>query len=101
MAAHAVSIDQFHHARLTRRLLVHLVGAEKQRIAIDVPAEWRMRNSEIEKDVFVKPILPHQQFMQASETRARLSPLNDPVVVSAANCDGLTDAKLRQNRRMD
>src|SRR2546423_5081435 len=35
--AHAISINQFHHARLSQRVLMHLFLAGEQRIAIDIP----------------------------------------------------------------
>src|SRR5712692_204760 len=51
VAAHSISVDQFHHARLPRGLLVHLIGARKEWSAIDVPAQRRMRNAEIGEDI--------------------------------------------------
>ena len=39
--------------------------------------------------------------MYASEKRARLGALNYSVIVSAADCDCLADAELRQDRGRD
>src|ERR1043166_7444813 len=60
-----------------------------------------MRNSEIEKNVFVKTILSQQQLMQTGEKSSRLSALNDSMVVGAADGDRFADAELRQDCRMD
>jgi hypothetical protein len=87
--------------RLAHRLLVHLVGAEKQRIAIDIPTQRRVRNLQISEDVFVESILAEQQFMQPGEKSSRFSALNDAMIVGAANRDCFADAKLRQNRGVD
>src|SRR6266571_2839003 len=51
MPAHAIRIDEFHHPRLTDGLLVHLIRAEKQRIAIDVPTQRRVRDLQVRKDL--------------------------------------------------
>src|SRR5215510_5999958 len=45
MTAHPVGVNQLHDPRLTDRLLVRLVGPEKERITIHVPTQWSMRNS--------------------------------------------------------
>src|SRR5205085_8389297 len=60
MAAHAICVDEFHHARLSQRMLVRLVGTDKQRVPIDVPSKRRMRYSQIKKYFLVKPILAEQ-----------------------------------------
>src|SRR5713226_7291742 len=77
VAAHSISIYQFHHARLSRRLLVHLIGARKEGRAIDVPAQRRMGNAEIGEDVVVKALFTDQQFMHPRQKRSRLRALND------------------------
>ena len=101
VAAHSVSIDQFHHPRLPDRLLVHLIRAQEQRISIDVPAQRRMRNSQVRKNLVVKLIFPKQQFVHPGEKCARFSTLNNAVIVSAADSQRFADPKLRQNLRRD
>ena len=101
MAAHAVSVDELHHAGLTKRVLMHLLFAGNDWVAVNIPTQRRVRNLQIGKDVFVEPVLPKQQLVQARQERARLGALDDSVIVSAADGDCLTDAKLRQDRRMD
>ena len=73
-----------------------MVARQEERIAIEVPAQWRMRNSEVSKDLIVKLVLPDQQLVNAREKRARFSALNDAMIVSAADRDRLADAELRQ-----
>ena len=63
MPAHAIGVDQFHHARLPDRLLVHLIRAKKERIPIDVPAQGRMRNFQIREDLIVEFVFAEQQFV--------------------------------------
>src|SRR5712692_2518997 len=97
VATDSIGIYQFHHARLSRRLLVHLIGARKEGRAIDVPAQGRMRNTQIGEDVVVKTFLPDQQLVHARQKRSRLRALNDAMIVSVADRNGLTDAELRKD----
>src|SRR5438876_4362721 len=99
MATHAISIDQFHHARLTDGLLMHLIGAHEEWIAIDVPAQRRVRNAEIGKNLFVEFVLAQEQFMDTREKRTRFGALDDAMVVSAADIYRFADSKLRKNGR--
>src|ERR1051326_2209209 len=101
MTAHAIRIDQFHHARLSQRVLVHLLVTREQRIAIDVPTKRRMRNSKIKKNVLVEFVFSKKQLVHAREKRAGLSALNDAMIVGAADCNCFADAELRQNRSMN
>ena len=80
---------------------MQLVAAEKQWVPIHVPAQRRVRNSEIGKNRVVKLVFSQQQFVNAGEKRARLGALDDTMIVSAANCNRLADSELRQNRRSD
>src|SRR5215813_11940545 len=91
-----IRIDQFHHARLPHGLFLRLVGAAKERIAIDIPAQRWIRNIQIAKDVVVKIILANEQFVNAGEKRTRFCALYDAMVVGVADRDRLADAKLRQ-----
>src|SRR5258708_36050576 len=97
-AADSISIYQFHHARLPRRLLVHLIGARKERRAIDVPAQRRMGNAEIGEDVVIKALFADQQLVHPRQKCSRLRALNDAMIVMAADCDRLTNAELRKDR---
>ena len=99
VAANPISIYQLHHPRLTNRLLVHLIGAHEEGIAIDVPAQGRVRNAKIGEDLFVEFMFAQQQFMHAREERAGFRALNDAMVVSAADVYCFTDPKLWQNLR--
>ena len=94
MTTHSISIDQLDDSRLFERLLANLIAGKKERIAIQVPAERRMRNPEIQKDVLVKVVLADEEFVYAGEKRSRLGALNDAVIVSAADRNGLADAEL-------
>ena len=80
---------------------MNLIGAQKERIPIDTPAQGSVRNSEIGKNRVVKLVFSQQQFVNAGEKRARLGALDDTMIVSAANCNRLADSELRQNRRSD
>src|SRR2546423_4830578 len=93
VAAHAISINQFHHARLSQRVLMHLLLAGEQRIAIDIPTQRRVRYAEIEKDVVVESFLAKQQLMYTREERARFGALDNAVIVGAADGDRFTDAE--------
>src|SRR5260221_14428802 len=99
MTAHAISIDQFHHPRLTNRLLVHLVGAQEEGVPIYVPPERGMRNTEAGKNLVIEFMLAQEQFMNAGEKGAGLSSLNDTVIISAADIYRFTDPQLGQDRR--
>ena len=99
--AHAIGINQFHHARLSQRVLMHLLFAGEQRIAIDIPTQRRVRNSQIEENIFVELVFAEQQLMYAREESARLSALDDAVIVGAADRDRFADAKLRHDRWVD
>src|SRR5713226_8642055 len=70
MATHAIGIDQFHHVRLSNRLLMHLIGAEKEGIAIEIPAQRRVGNAEVGKNLVIESVFAEQQFMHASQERA-------------------------------
>ena len=99
MSADSIGVDQFHHARLAQRVFLSLIGAGKQRVAIDVPTQRRMRDSEIDENVVIEPVLAEEQFVHARQKAAGFCALDDAVIVGAANRDGFADAKLRQNRR--
>ena len=77
---------------------MHLIGARKERSAIDIPAQRRMRDAEIGEDVVVKALFADQQFMHACQKGSRLSALNDAMVVRAADRNRFTDPELRKNR---
>src|SRR2546429_5811201 len=85
VTSNTISIYQLHHPRLTNGLLVHLIGAHEEGIAIDVPAQGRVRNAKIGEDLFVEFMLAQQQFMRAREERPGFRALNDAMVVSAAD----------------
>jgi hypothetical protein len=77
------------------------IDTEEERVPIYIPAQRRMRNSQIGEDLIVEFVLAQQQFVHAREKRTRFGSLNDPMIVGAANRDGLTDAQLRQDGRRD
>src|ERR1041384_6317219 len=81
--AHAISINQFHHARLSQRVLVHLLLAGEQRIAIHTPTQRRVRDAEVEKNIFVELVFAKQQLMDPREERARFSALADAMMAGA------------------
>ena len=54
-------------SRLFERLLANLIAGKKERIAIQVPAERRMRNPRF-KDVPVKVVLADQEVVRERET---------------------------------
>src|SRR6266516_1024507 len=99
VSPHAIGIDQFHHARLFDSLLVRLIGSQEERIAIEVPAQGRVGDSEIGKNVVVKLMLANDQLVNLSQKSPRLSALNDAMIVGAADCNRLADAELRQSFR--
>ena len=94
MTAHSIRVDQLDHSRFFERLLANLIARKKERIAIQVPAERRMRESQIQKDVPVKVVLADEEVVYAREKRSRLRALNDAMIVSAADRDALADAEL-------
>src|SRR6266404_378579 len=99
MAAHAISIYQFHHPALANRLLVRLIGAHEERIQIDIPAQRGVRNSEIGKNLVIELVFAQQKFMNAGEKGTGLGSLNDSVIIGAADGDGFADSQLRQDCR--
>ena len=64
--------------------------------AANLPAQGRVRNADIQEDVLVKIVLADQQLMHAGEKTSGLRALYDPVIVCAADRDGLADSELRQ-----
>src|SRR5205814_9270547 len=71
---------------------------KKKGIVIDVPAQGHMRNLKIREDLVVKLVPAQQELMHTRQKRSRLSSLDDPVIVSTGNRDGLADSELRQDR---
>src|SRR3989442_7603122 len=84
VASNPISIYQLHHPRLPNRLFVHLIGAHEEWIAVDVPAQGRVRDAQIREDLFVEFMLAQEQFMDTGEKRAGFRALNDAMIVSAA-----------------
>src|SRR5438128_7716188 len=99
VSPHAIGIDQFHHARLFDSLLLRLIGSQEERIAIKVPAQRRMRNSEVCKNVVVKLMLANDQLVNLRQERSGLGALNNAMIVGATDCYRLADAELRQSFR--
>src|SRR6185369_2766237 len=99
MATHTIRIDQLDHSRLFERLFAHLVFGKEERVAIETPTQWSMWNAEIQKDVFVEIVLADNQLVHACEKRARLSALNDAMIVRAADRNRFADAELRNHFR--
>src|ERR1700745_2444145 len=94
VATHTIGINQLHHARLSHGLLVQLVFTEKERITIDIPAQWRIGNIQIAEDLIVEVMFAHQQFMNTRQKRPRLSALHQSMIVSAADGYRFADAEL-------
>ncbi len=94
VTTHAIRIDQLDDPSFFQRLLVYLIAGKKERIAVDVPAQGRVRNAEIQEDVFIKVVLADQELVYAREKPSRLRALNDSVIVSAADRNRLADAEL-------
>ena len=65
-------------------------------ISIGVPAERHVRYAKVNKDVVIKPGLADDQLVYERQECTRLSSLNNSMIVSGADGDGFTDAKLRQ-----
>src|SRR5690348_10248941 len=96
MAAHAIRVDELNDLGFFELLLTNLVLGKEERITIEVPAKRRVRNAEVQKNLFVKLVLADDEVVHACEKRARLGALNDAMIVSAADRNYFADAELRK-----
>ena len=96
MSAHAIRVNQLDHFRFLECLLANLIAGQEKRIAIETPAQRRVRNAEVQKDVFVKVVLAGDEVVHTREKRSRLSALDDSMIVGAADRDGFANAELRK-----
>src|SRR5919107_487784 len=94
MSAHSIGVDQLNDFRFFKLLLANLIFGKEERIAIEVPAKRRVRNAEVQKNLFVKLVLADDEVVHACEKRAGLRALNDAMIVSAADRDRFADAEL-------
>src|SRR5438876_213030 len=92
MPAHAISIDQPHYASFFYRLFAISISGQKRRSAVEIPAQRRMSDTEIGKDVIVKTVPAHDQFVDSREEGARFGSLDDSVIVGTTDGDRFTDS---------
>src|SRR6202008_1434341 len=67
MATNSKRIDQLNHAGFLECLFANSIFRKKEWIAIEIPTHRRVRNPEIQKDIFVKIVLPDDELVHARE----------------------------------
>src|SRR5438067_1052666 len=93
VAAHAIGVNEFEHARFFDHLLAFVVAAEERRVVVARPAHGRVRDAEVAEDVDIKIVLAEQQRVYVREKGARLRALYDAVIVSRRDRHRLADAE--------
>src|SRR6185369_15769252 len=96
VTTNSVCVDQLDDASFFKRLFANPISRKEERVAIQVPLQRCVRNTEIQKDVLIKVVLTDNELMYAREKCARFCALDYPVIVCAADRNGFADAELRE-----
>src|SRR6266550_4758748 len=96
VAAHAIGINKLDDVSFRDRLFPFVVRDKEEWIAIQIPTQRRVRDSQVVKDTYIKLMLAKNEFVHSSEQCSGFGALDNSVVVCTAYSYCLTDAELRQ-----
>ena len=75
---------------------MRLIAVQEEWITIEIPAQGRMCNTEVSEDLVIKLMLSNDQLMHLGQEGAGFGPLNESVVIGAADVNCLADTELRE-----
>ena len=91
MSAHPVEIDELEHAGLLFQFILCQRSSEPGGALVQ--RQRFVRQSQILEDALVESIMSEEQLLDPPQEPARLSPLDDPVIIGAADVHDLAQTQ--------